>query len=681
PRRYDIQIRKVQDSSRRGEQTERAEKFRKARYFFLNNRIADIHAPCQAAIGLQSAKELQDTRVPPSLKRKPPGPRHHYGALDGADYCATPSEELTTDSHVSDQTSNNAQGANGLRDVFQKWIPSSLKRRSLLSRLKNASDTSDKNGEQASSEACVRLSTQEESRKYAHLPASNSPKLDTRAAAPKAYCVSSDRDLTKEVLYEELRKVGTTGDYIRTREILTTLIKHRGERPNRRHYQALLLANTNAQHGSPAEVAGILQQMQDEGIALDSAAYHAIIKVLSIHPDYLLRRQLLEELRQRWFSLSDEGWQDVIIGMLRDKQVEVAVETLQNVQQEGIRIQSWLYDLLIFNLCDAGEYDEALSILQFRVDNGEQLISGNVWHHLLDTASSAFHHPATLFAWRKRVERSYLNPSSGLCLSVLNTAARYGDYHLATDVIRVLGNRNQNLQLHHYEALVESYLPSDLRTAFNVLTIMTSSGMPPTESSTRAIFLHLSQSPSLPETSLAILRELSEQQGAVPAEAVNVVIESYIYHGQFDEALELYKTLHTLCPSGPVTSTFNTLFRGCRTRKDVAMFLTSEMVAMKISPNALTYDRLIIVCVEASSSEEELTDAWRYLDEMRRAGWWPRDGTTMALARKACLVGDERVWQLEDGPNGEVGLDKVLLKKVVDDGWMAKDETTQNDRE
>ncbi|KAL8697018.1 MAG: hypothetical protein Q9201_007354 [Fulgogasparrea decipioides] len=644
-----------------------------ARSIPAHNRNTDIHAPSHAANGLQNAKELQNARIPPSLKRKPPDPEHHHGALDDADYCATPFEKPTTDSHISDHTSNNGQGANGLQDVFHKWIPSSLIHRSLLSRLKKASDTSDKNGDQGSSVDRVRLSTQEEFRRYADLPVSKSPKPGTRPATSKAHHVSGDRDLTKEVLYEELRKVGTTGDYIRTYEILTTLIKDRGERPNRRHYQALLLANTNAQHGSPAEVAGVLQQMQDEGIALDSAAYHAIIKVLSIHPDYLLRRQILEELRQRWFSLSGEGWQDVIVGMLRDKQLEVAVETIQNVQQEGIRIQSWLYDLLIFNLCDAGEYDEALSILQFRVDNGEQLISGNVWHHLLDTASSAFHHAPTLFAWHKRVERSYLNPSSGLCLNVLNTAARHGDFRLATDVIRVLGNRNQNLQLHHYEALVESYLPSDLRTAFNVLTLMTSSGIPPTESSTRAIFLHLSQSPSLPETSLAILRELSEQQGAIPAEAVNVVIESYIYHGQFHKALELYKTLHTLCPSGPVTSTFNTLFRGCRTRKDVAMFLTSEMVAMKILPNALTYDRLIIVCVEASSTKEELTDAWRYLDEMRGAGWWPRDGTTMALARKAFLVGDERLWQLEKGPNGEVGLDRVLLKKVVDEGRMAKD--------
>lgn len=352
--------------------------------------------------------------------------------------------------------------------------------------------------------------------------------------------------------------------------------------------------------------------------------------------------------------------------------MEVAVETLQSVQQEGIRIQPWLYDLLIFNLCDAGEYDEALSMLQFRVENGAQLISGNVWHYFLDTASSAFHHPATLYAWRKRVERSYLNPSSGVCLNVLNTAARHGDFRLATDVIRVLGNRTQNLQLHHYEALIESYLSTDLRTAFAILTLMASSKISPTQSSTRAIFLHLCQSPELPLDSLTILHELREQQRSIPAEAVNVVIESFIYHEQFDKALDLYKTLHTLYPSGPVISTFNTLFRGCKSRKDVAMFLASEMVAMKVSPNALTYDRLVLVCVEASLSKEELTDAWRYFEEMRAAGWWPRQGTTMALARKACLLGDERIWQLQRRPDGEGGIDEVILRRMVDEGWMGE---------
>ncbi|KAL9016924.1 MAG: hypothetical protein Q9185_005710 [Variospora sp. 1 TL-2023] len=482
-----------------------------------------------------------------------------------------------------------------------------------------------------------------------------------------------DKELKSEELHERLRRVSIAGHYLRSQEIMKELIHNRGERPGRKHYQALLLANSSPQHGSAAEVCRVLLEMEEAGVTLDSAAYHAVLRVLSVHPDYLLRRQILEELRQRWFTLSSEGWHDLIIGLIRDKQIESAVAVLQSAQQVDILIAPWLYDMLIYNLCDVGEFEEVLSILRFRVNSGEQHISGTVWYYILDTASSALHHYATLYAWRKRVEPNYLNPSSGICLNVLNTAARHSDLRLATDVIRVLGNRNQTLQIYHYEALVESYLPSDLRTALMLLTLMTSTGVPPTESSTRAIAVHLRQGLHLAERALLILGELREQGRPIPVEAVNVIIESFIYHGKSEIALETYKTLHTLCSSGPVTRTFNVLLCGCRGRKEMAMFLASEMVALKVLPDEMTYDRLILVCME-SSRESGMNDAWRYFEEMREAGWWPQPGTAMAMARRCCQKGDERIWGLQsDGKDGH-GIDKSTLQRLVDAGWMKGEE-------
>ncbi|KAL9579661.1 MAG: hypothetical protein Q9212_004975 [Teloschistes hypoglaucus] len=666
PQNYDAQIRKVLDSqySKRGE---RAERYRRARDFFLRSRNARLNAPDYTITNSQKARRSRD--------------KSFFTSQDAS-------------FNTFADTSKASRSIFGLHELAARWVPSAFKMNPPISipqkersdhetKFENSSEEpnlghgglneslndiqavkkhQDRPDErpQELKEATVRDSLLTISEDYGVL---SKPKqipvmertLELECPSPSVKTASLRRpqetgqsELSSDVLYEKLRKVSATGDYIRIHEILKTLIEKRGEQPNRRHYQAMLLSNTNAQHGSPAEV-------------------------LSIHPDYLLRKHVLEEVRQRWFNLSDEGWQDVIVGLLRDKQLEVAIETLQNVQQEGIRIQPWLYDLVLFNLCEGGEYDEALSMLRFRIDSGEQVISGNVWHHVLDSASRAFHHEATLYAWRKRVETSYLNPSSGVCLNVLDTAARHGDSRLATDVIRVLGNRSQRLQRYHYEALIESYLPSDLQTAFTVLTLMASSRIRPTESSTRAIFLHLQQSSDLPKSAIAILRDLKQQQRLIPVEAVNVIIESYIYHEQFDTALETYKMLHTLCPSGAVTGTFNTLFRGCRSRKEIAMFLASEMVAMKVPPNALTYDRLVLVCVEASSTQEDLTDAWRYVEEMRGGGWWLRLGTAKALAKKACALGDERIWNLQGDPNEDGGLDKVSLRRMVEEKWKGKE--------
>ena len=87
------------------------------------------------------------------------------------------------------------------------------------------------------------------------------------------------QQLMQDGSYEELRRASTVGDYPRVREVLRTLVRMRGEKPNRRMYQSLLLANTNPHHGSPAEVSRIINEMAEEGIALDSAAYHAVLKV------------------------------------------------------------------------------------------------------------------------------------------------------------------------------------------------------------------------------------------------------------------------------------------------------------------------------------------------------------------------------------------------------------------
>lgn len=375
----------------------------------------------------------------------------------------------------------------------------------------------------------------------------------------------------------------------------------------------------------------------------------------------------------------------MMAGMIRDRQLEMVLGTVELLQEEGQpKIRPWLYDMIVYTLCDIEEFDEALKIMKYRVSNGELSISGTLWFYLLDTASRALHHGATLYAWRNRVQTACLNPPSGVCINVLSTAARCGDFHLATDVFRILGNRAENLKLYHYESLLEAYLvSSDLQTAFTLLSVMTSSRVPPSESSTRPIYLQLCQNASFPTTALSILRNLHESDRPICAPAVNVVIEGFVHHQNLDSAIETYNTLHELCPSGPTTSTFNALIRGCAkaARKDLAMFLASEMVALKVAPDALTYDRLVLVCLSAESEEaeeqktgQEFADAWRYFEEMRRMSWWPRSGTLVALAKRCCERGDERVWGLV-GEGAEEGVGMQKMERFVSEHWRSGERT------
>lgn len=86
-------------------------------------------------------------------------------------------------------------------------------------------------------------------------------------------------NLTTQNAYEELRRASVQADALRVYAIAELLVVHRHEKPNPRLYQALLLANADSYHGSPAEVRRLLREMGDEKIMPDAATYHAILKV------------------------------------------------------------------------------------------------------------------------------------------------------------------------------------------------------------------------------------------------------------------------------------------------------------------------------------------------------------------------------------------------------------------
>ncbi len=235
-----------------------------------------------------------------------------------------------------------------------------------------------------------------------------------------------------------------------------------------------------------------------------------------------------------------------------------------------------------------------------------------------------------------------------MCTNVLNTAARHNDPSLAIEVINVLTSRRSKLDVHHYEAVISAYAKSsDLKTAMQILCIMTKARLEPTEATTRLIFESLSKASNLPSEAFKTLRLLAQRGQAIPTAAVNVTIEACVAHGDLNEAIKHYKTLHEICPSGPNTATFNALLQGCSKssgNKDLAMFLASEMAALGIRPDVLTYDRLVLVCL----TEDDYDDAFRYLQEMKvmYEGSELRAGTFHALIKKCAAAGDKRMWRI-----------------------------------
>ena len=110
-----------------------------------------------------------------------------------------------------------------------------------------------------------------------------------------------------------------------------------------------------------------------------------------MHVDYLLRADILELMQQRWFELTIAGHHDVTAALIREGQLELACDKIDQMQRDGLKVQDWLLDMAVYALVESGELDEALFIMKERLAGWDTNISKSVWHALLDAASSVYH--------------------------------------------------------------------------------------------------------------------------------------------------------------------------------------------------------------------------------------------------------------------------------------------------
>jgi hypothetical protein len=206
---------------------------------------------------------------------------------------------------------------------------------------------------------------------------------------------------------------------------------------------------------------------------------------------------------------------------------------------------------------------------------------------------------------------------------------------------------------------MEAYInSSDLAAALSVVVIMHESGLKVTADSIGPIYFFLVQDPDRPMEAFNLLRNFEAKGRQVPVAAVNVCLHASVHLLRLEEAIEIYKALHTVVKSGPNTDTFNILFQGCHraARKELAMFLASEMSQLGLKPDKITYDRLVLVCIQS----DDMNDAMLYYEEMRGQGWGLRRGTFEAVIKKGIEVGDVRM----------VG----VLREMREAGFVPRDE-------
>lgn len=343
-----------------------------------------------------------------------------------------------------------------------------------------------------------------------------------------------------------------------------------------------------------------------------------------IHPSYLVRSDVLRQMKERWIEVTRQGHQWIALGLLRDEQYELALEKLEEMVLQNQRVDSWVFDIFIYVFGKLEFLDDALRIARHRLDTGHE-VNVNVWYFLLDECSKGHNHDATAYIWHRTVESDMVNPSDGVCLNVINMAAAYGNADLATHVLQFLADRGTKLGQAHYEAVADAYcIAGNIEKAIEAFCIMNEARIEINNASMGTFSQTLERDPSLVDVAINALSTIREKQ-PISIYVFNAILNQLVKRSDitdpkndndtvdlpqnnpentnitvssgYSKALDFYRNIRKFVPSGPNVETFRYLLWKCAD-PDIAQFLAKEMAWFGLRQSRIVMEQIFRVQVE-----------------------------------------------------------------------------------
>ncbi|KAI3559569.1 pentatricopeptide repeat domain-containing protein [Colletotrichum abscissum] len=440
--------------------------------------------------------------------------------------------------------------------------------------------------------------------------------------------------------------------------IITYLVRARGVELSPKLYEDLIVATADVQ-GSAAFLAQLFAEMKRLQFTTSPSISHAALAILAA-------------MKQSWTEVDIPGQAHVALGLLRDGQIELAFDAIENLIHKQVPMASWVFDIFIFTLAQRGFIDEAIKLAHGKVHSSDGETDVALWYSLLDNCSEAYHYEGTRYIWGRMLEKDKEQLSDGVLLNIINTATRQNDYQLATGAARLVTQRGGKLVAHHYEALIECYGGvGDIVSALRVLCIMFKAISVAPYASTRPIYQRIKKEPESIDPALNTLTELIRSY-KVPIAALNVIIEAAVETHGFAKALEIYQNAHKYTEASPNHVTIRYVLQACE---------DTEALKALVAQNpelALKGDRTVFArVVHEYAVAGELDLAYKCVRLFGEApapvegqqpeldSFWINRKTLLTLVRKSLDVQDVRVWWLieqAERRNMDVqsGLSKVM---------------------
>ncbi|OAQ33574.1 hypothetical protein K457DRAFT_68527 [Linnemannia elongata AG-77] len=398
-----------------------------------------------------------------------------------------------------------------------------------------------------------------------------------------------------------------------------------------------------------------LEEMELVGISPSISAFNIALRAAGSNGDTVMLEKITELIRKAGLQMNINSYEIIIQGLCANSELEHALDILGDmtvsVDEEGqpdengrptidVRPSLQCFVPIIQLAQSLHETETAYLVLKMaEVQAGLARIPAVVYTDLMARAADDYL-PAVEYCWKKGVKELGACPDEGSCMLVLNCAAHEKAPQLSAEVIQYMGENDMDFQEYHFAPLLQAFsLAGKYKSAFNVLSIMRTSGMKPTILTATSLLKVLDEQGNINDA-YTCMREMHQEGKAIDVVAFNVLIEACGRAKNLTQAMSIFDAAASLSIK-PDTDTYNALLTGCITDRNMSEGKNVILMMQKegVDPNVDTYQSLITLCLTQINYE----DAFMYLEEMKSHDVIPSESIYTSLVRKLARENDPRI--------------------------------------
>ncbi|KAG5342950.1 hypothetical protein C0989_005899 [Termitomyces sp. Mn162] len=421
------------------------------------------------------------------------------------------------------------------------------------------------------------------------------------------------------------------------------------------------LINAAAYHRMWLDAWAILDDMIAVGLHPNTAVFNALIKAQNAcTSDYLW--QVLKKMDELQIAPDTTTFRLIIVRLTSTHQMELAIQFYHTMKTYKVVPDVFTAMALIGYVAHAGYPRLALDLIADFEAHSLRRLDHSFFMPCLIASAEALYLDGVITCWKQIVHVFNMHPGEGVCLAVIDTAARNGHPDLATDALRVLRTLGIEWKEHHFAPLIEAFCRQmQLKEAIRVLDIMRGEGIEPIFETASAL-LEVLTSTELIDSVWEITDEILKEGKKVDNIVLQILISASMKLGDLQRAIGAYKSLAEYGATADIT-VFNSLLQGCvaASHRDLGNLLLDDMKAAQVKPDKDTYETFILLCL----TQDDYEDAFFYLEEMKSAGFHPGYNVYSKITRK-CLLADDFRYKIALKEMEEMGHEPRLdLKKLV----------------